>query len=225
MRTIVIASPKGGTGKSTLTGHLAVEAETQGHGKVAIIDTDPQGSLASWWNAREADTPLFATVDITQLPGHLIALREHGINLVIIDTPPTLSATTHSTLAVADLVIIPVRPSPHDLRAIGTILEVVEQQDKPFIFVINAATPRSHIASDAVRALAQYGKVAPTTLHNRVDFAMAMIDGRTVGELDHKSRSAQEAADLWIYVNEQLNKSVRRNHAWRSASDHSSMPG
>ena len=210
MRTIVIASPKGGTGKSTLTGHLAVEAERQGSGPVAIVDTDPQGTLSDWWNARQTPTPLFAAADIAQLRSHLEALREHGIELVIIDTPPAFTQTTHRTLALADLVVVPVRPSPHDLRAVGAVIEAVEQQGKPFVFVVNAAIPRTHIALDAVRALAQHGKVAPVTLHNRIDFATSMVDGRTAGELNEKSRSADEIAELWIYVNNQLHRSIRR---------------
>ena len=210
MRTIVIASPKGGTGKSTLTGHLAVEAERQGSGPVAIIDTDPQGTLSDWWNARQAPTPLFAAVDIAQLSSRLEALREHGIELVVIDTPPVFTQTTQRTLVVADLVIVPTRPSPHDLRAIGAVIEAVEQLGKSFVFVVNAAIPRTHIALDAVRALAQHGKVAPVTLHNRIDFATSMVDGRTAGELNAKSRSAGEVTELWIYVNNQLRRNARR---------------
>lgn len=210
MRTIVIASPKGGTGKSTLAGHLAVEAERRGSGPVAIIDTDPQGTLSDWWNARQAPTPLFASVDTAQLPPRLEALREHGIELVLIDTPPAFTQATHSTLAAADLVIVPVRPSPHDLRAVGTVIEAVEQQGKPFVFVVSAAIPRTRIALDAARALAQHGKVAPATLHNRIDFATSMVDGRTATELNEKSRSSGEIAELWSYVNSQLRKSVRR---------------
>ena len=106
MRNIVIASSKGGTGKSTLTGHLAVEAERQGGGPVAIVDTDPQGTLSDWWNARQTPTPLFAAADIAQLPSHLEALRQHGIEIVVIDTPPAFTQTTHRTLAVADLVAL-----------------------------------------------------------------------------------------------------------------------
>ena len=210
MRTIVIASPKGGTGKSTLTGHLAVEAERQGSGPVAIVDTDPQGTLSDWWNARQAPTPLFAAADIAQLRSHLQALREHGIELVVIDTPPAFTQTTHRTLAMADLVVVPVRPSPHDLRAVGAVIEAVEQQGKPFVFVVNAAIPRTHIALDAVRALAQHGKVAPVTLHNRIDFATSMVDGRTARELNEKSRSAGEVTELWSYVNNQLRRNAKR---------------
>ena len=209
MHTIVITSPKGGTGKSTIAGHLAVEAERRRAGPVAIVDTDPQGSLAEWWNAREAQAPLFATVSTDELPARLTALDVHGAQLVIIDTPPAFTPATHKTLAVADLVIVPLRPSPHDLRSVGTILEAVEGQGKPYIFVLNAATPRTTIAVEAVRALAQHGKVAPATLHNRIDFATSMVDGRTAGELRTRSRSAGEVAELWVFVNKQLRRSAK----------------
>ncbi|MDE0207190.1 MAG: hypothetical protein OXP66_14340 [Candidatus Tectomicrobia bacterium] len=92
----------------------------------------------------------------------------------------------------------------------GAVIEAVEQQSKPFVFVVNAAIPRTRIALDAVRALAQHGKVAPATLHNRIDFATSMVDGRTARELNEKSRSSGEVAELWTYVNSQLRKNVRR---------------
>jgi chromosome partitioning protein len=76
--------------------------------------------------------------------------------------------------------------------------------------VLNGATPRTTIAVDAVRALAQHGKVAPVTLHQRIDFAASMVDGRTVGELHPQSRSAGEVTDLWQYVLTQLRKDVKR---------------
>ena len=210
MRTIVIASPKGGAGKSTLTGHLAVEAERQGSGPVTIIDTDPQGTLSDWWNARQAPTPLFAAVDIEQVPSRLGALREHGIKVVLIDTPPAFTHTTHRTLPVPDLVIVPVRPSQLNLRAVGRVIEAVEQQSKPFVFVVNAAIPRTRIALDAVGALGQHGKVAPATPHNRIDFATSMVDGRTVSELNEKSRSSSEVVELCCYVVGQLRKHIGR---------------
>lgn len=210
MRTVVIASAKGGTGKSSIAAHLAVEAEQCGDGPVAVVDTDTQGSLAAWWNAREAPMPQYAGIDIGQLETQLSALEDHGVNLVIIDTPPALTMVIEATLRIADLVLVPVRPSPHDLRAVGRLIEMLEAADAPFCFVVNGATPRSTIAMDAVRALAQNGKVAPSILHNRIDFATSMIDGRTVGELNQKSRSAGEVTELWKYVSTQLRKYARR---------------
>jgi chromosome partitioning protein len=210
MRILTIASQKGGAGKTTLTAHLAVEAERTGAGPVAIVDTDPQGSLAAWWNTREAPTPLFASVDIARLPEHLETLARHKVALVLIDTPPALTEMIRAAIAVATLVLIPARPSPHDLRAVGVIVEMAETTHIPFCFAVNGATPRTTIALEAVRALAQHGKVAPVTLHQRIDFAASMVDGRTVGELNPQSRSALEVTDLWAYVMTQLRQYGRK---------------
>ena len=195
MRTICIASQKGGSGKSTISAHLSVEASK--NLSVAIVDTDnPQGSLSQWWNVRKADTPIF--------------VREYApdleIDLTIIDTPPRMDMILRKSILAADLVLIPIRPSPNDLRAAPVIVEELEKAEKTFIFVINSATPRATITHDTVRVLAQYGKVAPVTLHSRVDFATSMIDGRTAGELNAKSKSALEVTQLWEYVQTQLDK-------------------
>ena len=206
MRILVIASQKGGVGKTTLAGHLGVVAEQSGAGPVALIDCDPQGSLASWWNERTAEAPHFASVAIANLANHLQALDLAGIKLAIIDTPPAVTDTIRAVLQVADLVLIPTRPSPHDLRAVGTTVELVEAAGKKMIFVINGAAARAKIAGEAAVALSQHGTVAPITLYQRTDFASSMIDGRTVQEIDPKSRSAEEIRALWKYVAAQLRK-------------------
>jgi len=206
MRTVVVASQKGGVGKTTIAGHLGVMAEMVGAGPVALIDTDPQGSLAAWWNERVAETPLFAQVEIDRLTEHLAALEQAGIALTIVDTPPSVTPLIEKVLEVADLVVIPTRPSPHDLRAVGSTVELVERAGKKMIFVINGAANRSKIAGEAAVALSQHGTVAPVTLFQRVDFASAMIDGRTVQEIDAKSKSAIEVANLFKYVDTQLRK-------------------
>ena len=117
MQVLAITSQKGGSGKTTLSGHVAVEAERRGAGPVALIDTDPQGSLSSWWNAREAETPVFVQTLVARLPDDLARLRQEGTKLVIIDTPPAITSTIVEVVRVSDLVVIPIRPSPHDLRA------------------------------------------------------------------------------------------------------------
>ena len=206
MRTLVIASQKGGVGKTTIAGHLGVMAESQGAGPVALIDTDPQGSLSSWWNERQAEAPAFASVDIANLPGHLKQLEKAGVKLAIIDTPPAVTDTIRRVLAVADLVLIPTRPSPHDLRAVGSTVELVEAAGKRMVFVINGAAQRAKITGEAAIALSQHGTVAPVTMYQRTDYAASMIDGRTVQEIDAASRSAAEIGELWLYVSAQIRK-------------------
>ena len=206
MKTIVVASQKGGVGKTTLAGHLAVAAEQAGAGPVALIDTDPQGSLSSWWNERASDTPFFARADAGHLPDQLSALQASGIGLTIIDTPPAASEMIVEVLKCGHLVIIPTRPSPHDLRAVGATVELVEATGKKMIFVINGAAVRARIAGEAAVALSQHGTVAPVTIHQRTDFASSMIDGRTVVETDPKGRSSEEILKLWQYVAAQMRK-------------------
>lgn len=206
MRTLVIASQKGGVGKTTLAGHLSVEAESSGDGPVALIDTDPQGSLAAWWNERQAEAPAFASVDIDNLEKHLKQLEKAGVKLAIIDTPPAVTATIQRVLSVADLVLIPTRPSPHDLRAVGATVELAESADKRMIFVINGAAQRARITGEAAIALSQHGTVAPVTVYQRTDYASAMTDGRTAQEISSTSRSAAEVTGLWKYVRAHLRK-------------------
>ncbi|MDE3114232.1 MAG: ParA family protein [Pseudomonadota bacterium] len=204
MHVLVLASQKGGSGKTTLSGHLAVEAQSAGVGPVALIDTDPQGSLSHWWNARAAREPLFAKVGLFELGEALEQLERSGIRLAVIDTPPAITESISHVIGHADLVILPTRPSPHDLRAVGATVDIADRHGKPVLFVVNAATPRARITGEAAVALSQHGTVAPVTVHHRVDFAASMVDGRTVGEVTSKSASAREIRELWIYVQGRL---------------------
>lgn len=210
MRVIAFASQKGGSGKTTLSGHIAVEAERNGAGPVVMIDIDPQGSLADWWNEREAPTPAFAQTSVSRLADDLEDLRSRGFKLAIIDTPPAITLAIQTVVNLSDLVVIPTRPSPHDLRAAGATVDLVERSGKPLVFVVNAATARAKISFEAAVALSQHGTVAPVMIHNRTDFASSMIDGRTVMETDPNGKSSKEIELLWGYLSDRLEKNFRR---------------
>jgi chromosome partitioning protein len=115
-----------------------------------------------------------------------------------------------SVIQVAELVVIPTRPSPHDLRAVGATVDICERAGKPLIFVVNAATPKARITYEAAVALSQHGTVAPVTIHHRTDFAASMIDGRTVMETEPNGKSAKEVAELWTYISDRLERNFRR---------------
>jgi chromosome partitioning protein len=210
MRVLALASQKGGSGKTTLSGHLAVQAQRSGAGPVVLMDIDPQGSLADWWNERKDEMPAFAQTTVARLASDLAELREQGFKLAVIDTPPAITAAIQSVIQVAELIVIPTRPSPHDLRAVGATVELCERSGKPLLFVVNAATPLAKITYEAAIALSQHGTVAPVVLHHRTDFAASMIDGRTVMEVNPSSKSAQEVAELWDYIADRLEKNFRR---------------
>jgi len=206
MLVMAVASRKGGSGKTTLAGHLAVQAERAGAGPIALVDTDPQGSLSDWWNEREAETPVFARTIISQLPQDIERMERLGIKILIVDTPPAITLTIAHVIKLADLVLIPTRPSPHDLRAAGATIEMVEKMGKSMVFVINGATPRARITSEAAIALSQHGTLAPSIVHQRTDFAGSMIDGRTVMELPRQTRSTGEIERLWAYLETRLRR-------------------
>ena len=210
MRVLALASQKGGSGKTTLSGHLAVQAERAGHGPVVLIDIDPQASLTDWWNEREDETPAFAQTTVSRLAADLEILRLQGFKLALIDTPPAITIAIQSVIAVAELIVIPTRPSPHDLRAVGATVDLCDRAGKPLIFVVNAATPKARITGEAIVALSQHGTVAPITIHQRTDFAASMIDGRTVMEVDARSKPAAEVESLWAYICDRLEKNFRR---------------
>jgi len=199
-RVIVVACQKGGSGKTTIAAHLAVQASRVGHGPTVLVDADPQGSLGQWWSARKDDALALATAQLADLAANPAELRSRGAAFAIIDTPPALTASIEQVIAIADLVLIPARPSPHDLRAIGATVAMARKAGKPFLFVLNGAAPRAHITAEAVAALSEHGRVAPVILHQRSDYAVSMIDGRTVMETAASGRSAQEIAELWEFV-------------------------
>lgn len=203
MRVIVLASRKGGAGKTTLACHLAVEAERVGAGPVAVADTDPMQGLAEWWDAREAKTPALIRLD-AGLRATADALSKQGFKLLIVDTPPSVSADVAALVADADLIAVPVRPSPDDLRAVGRTLEVVNRARKPIVFVINAIKPRVRITGETAVVLSQYGTVAPVMVADRTDYAGAKTDGRTAPELDPSGAAAKEIASLWTYLTSRL---------------------
>ena len=183
MQVMAFASQKGGAGKTTLAGHVAVQAERMGKGPVALLDADPQGSLANWWNERAADTPVFVRTSIERLQQDIDELRTMGFELLIIDTPPAITSTIATVIGLADLIVTPTRPSPHDLHSVIRTVEMAERLGKPQVFVVNAASSHARITVDMAIELSQHGTLAPSIIHQRSDFASSMIDGRTVMEI------------------------------------------
>ncbi len=209
MKTIVLASQKGGAGKTTLAAHLAVAAERAGDGPCVLIDTDPQASLAAWWNGRKDETPKFAPVALKELAEKLALLAGAGFAYSFIDTPPAITESIRAVVALADFVLIPTRPSPHDLRAVGRTVELATDASRPFAFAVTQAKANSRLTVQAMAALSEHGVVASAIVHDRVDYASSMIDGRTVLEIDPRGRSAAEIVDLWAFVKARMNESTK----------------
>lgn len=198
MKKIVITSQKGGSGKTTLASHLAVEAERCGDGPAWLIDTDKQATLTLWHERREAETPQRLEVPFPRLAVGLDKLAAERAAYCFIDTAPTISDQSAGTLKLADLVLIPVRPSPADLWAVAETVAMVKEAERPFLFVITQAKSHASITAQAVAALSQHGRVAQAFIADRVPYAVAMTGGRTAPEIAPRSPAAEEIAALWV---------------------------
>ena len=203
MKTILIAAQKGGSGKTTLARNLSVVAVQDGR-NVLCLDLDPQGSLRGWWESREAEAPFM--LDRDPLPDVLrasLVAAQKRFDLCIIDTPPAASEWLTEAFGAADLVLIPVRPSPDDLRSVGATLAAVNGSGMPFAFVLSQ-TPRARITEETARVLAQHGRLAPVNIAQRVAYAETGATGQGVTETKDKKAGAEIAA-VWDYVKGILN--------------------
>lgn len=207
MKTILVTSQKGGSGKTTVAAHLAVEAE-RSQTPAWLIDTDKQGTLSLWHERREAEFPQRADLPFSRLADGLKTLADRGAAYCFIDTAPTISEQSTSLLHLADLVLIPVRPSPADLWAVSETVALVKEADKPFLFIITQAKPQASITAQTIAALSEHGRVAQAFIADRVAYAMAMTGGRTAPELIPKGPAAEEIKALWKEINSCFNESM-----------------
>jgi len=221
MRVITFACQKGAAGKTTLVGHVGVQAELAGNGPVVLLDTDQQGALAEWWNSRGPEQPAFAHAVIDQLAKTIGQLREMGFGLCIIDSASAISLAVEQVIAISDLVVIPCRPSPHDLRAATKTIDLVDALGKPKVFVLNGATKGDRLTDEARTVLSTAGPVSPVVLNNHPDYADSMFDGLTVMEAMPDGECAREVEELWSFLSGTLGLAQASGGpaaAWHGAS-------
>ena len=200
MKTIVITSQKGGSGKTMLAAHLSIEAERAGDGPVWLLDTDRQATLTRWHERRTAETPQLGLIPLAQLTRGLEALaKQHGAKLCLVDTAPTISAQTSAIIDCADLVLIPVRPSPSDLWSVAETVDLVKAAQKQFLFVLTQAKTQARITAQAAAALSQHGRVVQALISDRVAYAAAMTGGNSAPEIGRGPASTEITA-LWDEV-------------------------
>ncbi|MHC2021332.1 nucleotide-binding protein [Methylobacterium sp. CM6247] len=204
MRVLVLASQKGGSGKTTIAASLAVAARQDGE-RVVVVDLDPQGSLAEWGKAREATDIIFRSVPPSDLKAWITATRKvPAVSLIILDTAGTFGEEVDTALRHADLCLVPVRPSAIDLRAAGPTVNRIRQFGKDFAFILNATNPVTQArTADAIAALEVGGAVAPP-LADRTDFRDAAAMGLGVTEIAPSGKAALEIRALWSWVKDRM---------------------
>jgi len=201
---IAVLNQKGGAGKTTIATHLAGEFAREGC-SVVMIDADPQGSALDWSQRRkEATYPrLFGVIGLARETLHLEAPAiARNTDFVIIDGPPRVTALARSALLAADIVLIPVQPSPYDVWASMEMVALVAEARvfRPTLraaFVINRRVSRTVIGREARTALADERIPAlASEIHQRIVFAESVASGRLAAELDPGGAAAREITEL-----------------------------
>jgi len=203
MNVIVVASRKGGSGKSTLTAHLAAHANKSSR-PCLLIDADPQGSLTLWHGLRGTGEPALKS-GLRGIESIVKAARS-DYEWVFIDTPPLMSAAVTETIRCATLVVIPTRPTVFDLSAVRETIDLCRSSRKPYAVVINAAPSKredveSPIVSQAREGLAKLRvPVWSGQITNRTNFSLSLAAGEGVREYDAESAAAAEVSRLWAAI-------------------------
>jgi chromosome partitioning protein len=212
MQTLAFLSQKGGSGKTTLAVHTAVAAQEDGE-RVVIVDTDLQKSATSWSDARQSDTPEVAPVAAAELSDVIAAARHDAMTLCIIDTAPHAAPDAVRVVALADLVVIPCRPTAFDLAAIDSAVEIVKAAGVRAVFVLSACPFRAlEIAETRVALEGKGFPVAPVPITDRRAFARAIATGRAVTEFEAEGKAAQEIRALWHWFREQMKYGKSKNN-------------
>jgi chromosome partitioning protein len=201
---VALLNQKGGVGKTTLALNLAGEWARRG-GRVTLIDADPQGSALDWSQQREHEglPRLFSVVGLARDTLHREAPElARDADYVVIDGPPRVTGLMRSALLAADLVLIPVQPSPLDGWASAEMLMLVTEARiyRPELaarFVLNRCGARTVLARETAETLAEHDPpVLGSTIGQRIAFAVAAQSGRMVSELDGDTPAAREIAAL-----------------------------
>jgi chromosome partitioning protein len=216
VHVILIAAQKGGAGKSTLAVHFGALADQDG--KTLLIDADPQGSLSFWHRLRAAETPQLMRATASGAADVLSAAERDGAAWVVIDSPPHNGPLISSLMSRATLTLIPVRPGPFDLDAVGATLAIARSLEARAACIINAAPPitRSNrptsVVAETRDVLTSMGAIVlPGQVSQRASLSHALISGRSVNEYDPDSRAAAEVAAMWSAVVQLVRPS--RHHA------------
>ena len=205
MRTIAIISSKGGSGKTTLTLHLALAAFAEG-ARVVIADVDGQRSVGQSLRARQSPGPGLVETTVGKLFTLRVTAEREGCDYVFIDTPNAPDRDLVTAIGVADLCVLVGRPTFFDITAAARAAAAVRRLGKPGLIVLNQAPPKrmgveSSAVSRAAEALRLTGlPLAPYGLWSRTVYQLCVAHGLSAAEYQAAGAGAAEVGLLWRHV-------------------------
>jgi len=205
---IVVSAQKGGVGKTTTVINLSVAADKEAAGKIAVIDADPQNSLARWHGLRQADTPERFVFESQDYASGIAHLKRSGYKYIFVDTAAAHTTDMTYLYQLSDLVLIPLKASKLDVWSIGATVQVVKSIGKPLLFLLNMVKPNQKDGFAVASMLSHYGPVAHSTFNERVSYVRCIDKGLSAQELDPKGACAEEVTTVWEDVKNILHTKV-----------------
>lgn len=216
MLVVGLTAQKGGVGKTTIALHLAVQSQTN-FDSVALIDTDPQGSAASWARRRHEvsgisnEPATFHVPKERELEDALTEISKEGYKLAFVDTRPSVSSAVALAVSCSDIVLVPCCPSPQDLDALASTIRLVEREEVPAYIILNRARGPKINASVVDLIESNFSTpVCPVMINHRYAMADTFFNGLSIVEDTSETQSVlngqQEIKDLWKWLRKQLRK-------------------
>jgi len=197
--TLAVVAQKGGSAKTTVSVHLAVQALREGR-KVAIIDIDPQASATGWHRVRAQQSPALAAVTSAELSDAVEAARRDGFDLILIDTPSHTASAALAAIRAAQFVLIPCQPSAIDIAALGATTDMLKAAERPGAVVLTRTRPGPDM-EQATAAVKATGLALAPSVGDRVAYKRAVASGQAVVEFEPEGKAAAEIKKLWNWIN------------------------
>ncbi len=212
MQVIAVLNQKGGAGKTTIATHLARALQLNG-ADVLLVDSDPQGSARDWAAVRDDQPVPVVGIDRPTIDRDLKSVARK--DYVVIDGAPQAHDLAVSAIKAANLILIPVQPSPYDIWATSDLVELVKQRIEltdgalQAVFVVSRAIKGTKIGEEVTEALRGYGlPILSTRITQRVIYPSSAATGTTAIDQDPTGEAAAEIRALAEEVRQLLNNTI-----------------